>query len=65
MRVRIDTARCKGNAMCWAAAPEVFGLDENTGYAYVPDEEVPPQHAAQARVGAGMCPEHAVEVIEE
>ena len=64
MRVKIDTARCTGNAMCWAAAPEVFELDEETGYAYVLVEEVPPELEQQARVGAGMCPERAVEILE-
>lgn len=64
IRVRIDSARCTGNAMCWHAAPEVFGLDDETGYAYVLAEEVPPELAGQARVGAGMCPERAVEVTD-
>lgn len=62
MRVRINVERCTGNARCWAAAPRVFGLDEDTGYAYVITEEIPSEFEEDARVGAGMCPERAVEI---
>jgi ferredoxin len=51
--------------MCWAAAPQVFELDKETGYAYVVVEHVPEGLEAQARTGAGMCPEQAVELLDD
>lgn len=65
MRVRIDSAKCVGHARCWAAAPEVFGLDEDTGYAFVLSETPAADLEDKARLGAGNCPERAIELIDD
>ncbi len=50
--------------MCVMAAPELFKLDDVTGYAFLEDEQVPLGLEAQALVGAANCPERAIEIIE-
>ena len=65
MKVRIDTARCTGNAMCAFAGPAVFLVDDDTGYAYLQSEDVPPELERQARDGANMCPERAITIVDE
>jgi len=63
MKIRIDKAACVGNARCAAVAPELYPLDEN-GYIQVSEIDVPPGMEAQARRGAGACPERII-VVEE
>lgn len=64
MRISIDPARCTGHAMCWHASPQVFQVDETTGYAYIDDAEVPAGLEEQARKGAEACPERAITIEE-
>ena len=63
MKIRIDKAKCVGNARCAAVAPELFPLDEN-GYIQVAEIEVPPGMEEDARRGAAACPERII-LIEE
>lgn len=64
MRIRIDKARCVGNARCWAIAPEIYPLDED-GYIAVEAVEMPEGLEALARRGARACPERVIDVVEE
>lgn len=64
MKIRIDKARCVGNARCWAIAPDLYPLDDD-GYIAIEEFEVPPGQEALARRGARACPERVIEVIEE
>ncbi len=64
MKIRIDKARCTGNARCWAIAPELYQLDEE-GYIASQGFAVPVGQEALARRGARACPERVIEVIEE
>jgi ferredoxin len=63
MKIRIEKSACVGNARCWAAAPELFPLDEN-GYIAVEEVIVPPGQEEVARLGAAACPERII-IIEE
>lgn len=64
MRVRVDHDRCTGHARCNALSEEVFPLDDD-GYSAVDIVQVPVGSEAIAREGAGMCPEGAIEVIDD
>jgi ferredoxin len=64
MKIRIDKARCVGNARCWAIAPELYSLDDE-GYIATEGFDVPPGKESLARRGARACPERVIEVIEE
>ncbi len=57
----MDQERCSGHALCRAAAPDVYVLDE-LGYNVTPAREVPAELQEQARRGALSCPESAITV---
>ncbi len=63
MKIRIDKAKCAGNARCAAVSPELFPLDDE-GYIAVREIDVPPGMEALARRGARACPERII-VIED
>ena len=62
LRVYVDPKRCIANAKCTAAAPGIFVLDEETGIAYIENEDqaTVEQFFAAARV----CPTQAI-IIEQ
>lgn len=60
----VDRQKCCGYAMCTETAPEVYQLDDS-GYASVVLDVVPPDLADAARRGAGVCPQMAIRVTEE
>ena len=61
MRIRVDTDRCTGHALCAAHAPDVFVLDD-LGYNRTESTDVAPELEEQARRGAMACPEQAITV---
>jgi ferredoxin len=61
VRISVDRDRCTGHALCRAAAPDVFVLDE-LGFNVTPACEVPAELADQAVRGALSCPESAITV---
>jgi ferredoxin len=63
MKIRIDKARCVGNARCAAVSEELFPLDDD-GYIAVEEVNVPPGMEEVARRGARACPERII-LIEE
>jgi ferredoxin len=61
MRIRIDDERCEGHGRCWETAPDLIGDDDRgRGVVRQPGASVPPEHEAQARAAANVCPERAV-----
>jgi ferredoxin len=64
MRIRVDTERCTGHALCAAYAPDVFVLDD-LGYNRTELVEVAPEFREQARRGAMACPEQAITVVDD
>ena len=63
MKIIVDKSKCVGHAMCAAAAPEVFELDE-LGYLRFSEKTVDASLEAQARRGARACPECAITLVE-
>ena len=64
MKVSIDPDRCQGHTLCNMAAPQVFGLRDDDGHAYVLIGEVEGELLAAARRGASTCPEQAISITE-
>lgn len=64
MRVRVDEERCQGHTLCAMAAPDVFGLRDEDGHAFVAVSEFTPEVIESARRAAMTCPEQAI-IIEE
>ena len=65
MKIKINKQNCVGHARCNAVAPELYTLDEETGYTDIDEKEVPPELEALARRGARACPEGIITIIEE
>ncbi len=63
MKIRIDKARCVGNARCAAISETLFPLDDE-GYIAVTEVDVPPGQEQLARRGARACPERII-VVED
>ena len=63
MKIRIDKARCVGNARCAAVSEQLFPLDED-GYIAVAEVVVPPGMEELARKGARACPEKII-IVED
>lgn len=64
VKIRIDKARCVGNARCWAIAPDLYPLDDE-GYIATEGFAVPAGQEPAARRGARACPERVIEIVEE
>lgn len=64
MKIRIDKARCVGNARCWTVAADLYPLDDD-GYIASEGFDVPEGQELLARRGAKACPERVIEVLED
>ncbi|MHB1712166.1 MAG: ferredoxin [Acidimicrobiales bacterium] len=63
MRVRVDRDRCESNALCMAAAPEVFEVrDDDMLYVLVeePGDELRPK----VELAVKACPMTALSIVE-
>lgn len=63
MRVIVDFDLCESNALCMAAAPEVFEVREDD-YLYVLDEEPPEALRAKVVAAAAACPKTAITIVD-
>lgn len=61
MRVVVDLSRCESNAMCMAAAPEVFEVGDDDQLVVLQEE---PPEALRAKVEAAVlaCPKQAITI---
>jgi ferredoxin len=60
MRVDVNLSVCQGHTQCNFVAPEVFGLRDDDGQAYVLVDPVPADLEDQARLAEASCPEQAI-----
>jgi ferredoxin len=65
MRVRVDSDRCLGHAMCQAFAPEVYRVDDDSGVNEMGEFTVPDELRDSALQGARACPERSIEILDE
>lgn len=63
MKITLDRARCAGHAQCYAAAPELFPVDDE-GYCSITEITVSPADERAARAGVDACPELALLIAE-
>ena len=61
MRIVVDYDLCESNALCMAAAPEVFEVREDD-FLYVLQEEPPDALRAQVEEAARRCPKQAITI---
>jgi len=57
-RVVVDFDRCESNALCMAAAPEVFEV-------YVLQEEPSDDLRAKCDEAARVCPKQAITIVDQ
>lgn len=61
MKVNVNFDLCESNALCMAAAPEVFEVRDD-GYLYVLLEEPPEELRAKVEDAARVCPTQAITI---
>lgn len=59
MKVTVDFDLCESNALCMAAAPEVFEVREDD-FLYVLDENPPESLRAKVEEAVRACPKAAI-----
>ncbi len=64
MKIRIEKAKCVGNARCHAISEQLYPLNDE-GYIETDGFEVPPGQEKLAVRGARSCPERIIFVLEE
>jgi ferredoxin len=63
MRVIVDFNLCESNALCMAAAPEVFEVRDDD-LLYVLQEEPPEELRAKVEEAARSCPKVAITIVD-
>jgi len=62
-RVVVDFDKCESNALCMAAAPEVFEVREDD-FLYVLQEEPDDSLRAKCDEAARVCPKQAISIVD-
>jgi ferredoxin len=63
MRVIVDYDLCESNALCMAAAPEVFEVRDDD-FLYVLQDEPPEELREKVRAAARACPKAAITIAD-
>jgi len=63
MRVVVDYDLCESNALCMAAAPEVFEVREDD-LLYVLDENPPEELRDKVMAAVRTCPKNAISIVD-
>jgi len=61
MRVLVDYDLCESNALCMAAAPEVFEVRDDD-FLYVLQDEPPEELRGKVEEAARRCPKQAIAI---
>ncbi len=61
MKVVVDYDLCDSNALCMAAAPEVFEVRDD-GFLYVLQEEPPADLRGKVEAARDACPKQAISI---
>jgi ferredoxin len=64
LRVVVDFDRCESNALCMAAAPEVFEVRDDD-FLYILDEHPPDALREKCLEAARVCPKQAITIHDE
>jgi ferredoxin len=63
-RVEVDFDKCESNALCMAAAPDVFEVREDD-FLYVLQERPPDELRDRCIEAARVCPKQAITIVDE
>ena len=63
MKVQVDFDKCKSNAVCMRAAPDVFEVRDD-GFLYILQEEPGTEQHKRVRAAAKGCPTGAITLDE-
>jgi len=63
MRVVVDYDLCESNALCMAAAPEVFEVRDDD-FLYVLDETPPEELREKVLTAVRTCPKAALSIVD-
>ncbi len=63
MRVIVDWGRCESNALCMAAAPEVFEVRDDD-HLYVIEEEPGEELRPKVEQAVKSCPKVALSIVD-
>jgi len=63
MRVIVDFDQCESNALCMAAAPEVFEVRDDD-FLYVLQEEPSDELRDKVEAAARACPKTAITIVD-
>lgn len=61
MKVKVDFDLCESNALCMAAAPEVFEVRDDD-FLYILDENPPESLREKVVQAARVCPKQAITI---
>jgi ferredoxin len=61
MRVVVDFDLCESNALCMAAAPEVFEVRDDD-FLYILQEEPPEELRAKVEEAVRRCPKQSISI---
>ena len=64
MKVVVDFDLCESNALCMAAAPEVFEVRDDD-FLYILDEHPPEELRAKVEEAVRRCPKQAISIAED
>lgn len=63
-KVIVDFDLCEANAVCMAAAPEIFKVDDED-LLHLLTETIPDDLQTKAENAVRMCPRQAIKIVEE
>jgi ferredoxin len=63
VRISVDQSKCAGHARCFATAPEVFLIDDDSYTALDGVVELDDDLAGKAGSGAAACPEKVITLL--
>jgi ferredoxin len=64
MRIVVNFDLCESNALCMAAAPEVFEVRDDD-FLYILDETPPDSLRPKVEEAVARCPKQAISIAEE
>ncbi len=65
MRVVVDRDSCESNALCMAAAPEVFEVRDDDVLYLLIEGEIPEELRAKVSEAVRVCPKQALTLVED
>lgn len=63
MRIEVDFDRCKSNALCMDAAPEVFEVRDDN-FLYILNETPGEDLRDKVEQAAAVCPTQAITIVD-